>query len=91
MNDLQVMQDEIAKQSVCLIEIKKSVNNLREDSVPVGIYELPRALTQVEAKFLELNKLAEDMSHRFHTDMEAANEFKGKSYYTLFLLLALVD
>lgn len=77
--DLQVMQDEIARQSVCLMEIKKSVDNSREDSALVGMNELPQALTQLETKFLELNTLAEDLSHRFRTDIEAANEFKGKS------------
>lgn len=84
MNDVQVLQDEIAKQSVCLVHIKKSVDNLREDSAFVGIAELPRSLTQLETKFLELNKLAEDLSRRFCTDVEAASEFKGKSDYTFF-------
>lgn len=88
MNDVQVLQDEIAKQSVCLVHIKKSVDdNLKEDSVLVGINELPRALTQLETKFLELSKLAEDLARRFRTDVEAASEFKGKLDHTLLLTL----
>lgn len=68
----------MAKKSVSLKEIRNSVQNLTEDSLFAGISELPQALVQLESKFKELNNLAEDLSHKFYTGIEAVSEFTGK-------------